>query len=169
MKKAQLLSEPFTYIFALIVIAVIVGFGFYLVTKTTIFAGEVDIAKFKNDFSTKVQEINLLSPGSGELYEASVPAGIRGICFVDLTTGTNTLASKIDFPDVKQDVDLDITAEKKDNNVYFQMTTADQAKISPVKISKLKPAGNPLCLTVTGGRLKVGLENKGKYVEITKS
>jgi hypothetical protein len=167
MKKAQLLSQPFTYIFMLIVIAMIVGFGFYLITKTTIFAGQVDVAKFKNDLSKKVQEINLLSPGSGELYETNVPAGIRGICFLDLTKDSN-IASKISFVDVKEDVELDLTAEKKDNNVYFQMATADQAKISPVKISKLKIAENPLCFTITGGKLKVGLENKGKYVQVSR-
>lgn len=167
-KKAQLLSQPFTYIFALIVIAMIAGFGFYLITRTTDFAGEVDVAKFKNDLSKKVQEINLLSPGSGELFEATVPAGIKAICFVDLTKDTN-LADRIDFSDIKQDVELDLTASKKENNVYFQMELTNKNKITPLKISKLKPAENPLCFTIAGGDLTVGLENKGKYVEASKS
>lgn len=165
-KKSQLLAQPFTYIFMLVVISMIVGFGFYLIWKTDTFAKQVDTVKFKNDFSKKVQEINLLSPGSGELFETSIPSGIETICFVDLTTGGNL---KIDFVDIKQDVSLDLTASRKENNVYFQMDATTQEKVTPLKISKMKPAQNPLCFTITNGKLKVGLENKGKYVEVAKS
>ncbi len=165
-KKSQLLAQPFTYIFMLVVIAMIVGFGFYLIWKTDAFAKKVDIIKFQNDFSKKIQEINLLSPGSGELYESNIPAVIKAICFIDLTTGSNL---KIDFADIKQDVDLDLMASKKENNVYFQMDATAQEKITPLKISKLKPSQNPLCFTITNGNLKVGLENKGKYVEVSKA
>lgn len=163
-KKAQLLSQPFTYIFAIVVIAMIVSFGFYMITRTTKVAESVDVLKFQKDFERKVNEISFLSPGSGDDVNMAFPIGVRGICFVDMKTVD---ASEIQFEDVKKSIEVYKEAEKTDMNVFFANVIGKKEEIKPLTILKLKPSKNPLCTSGTTGRLKVGLENKGKYVEIS--
>lgn len=163
-KKAQLLSQPFTYIFAIVVMAMIVSFGFYMIIRTTNVAESVDVAKFQKDFERKVNEISFLSPGSGDDVNMALPIGVRGVCFIDMKTVD---ASEIPFDDVKQSVEVYKEAEKTDMNVFFANIVGKKDEIKPLTILKLKPSKNPLCTSGTTGRLKVSLENKGKYVEVS--
>lgn len=165
-KKGQLLSQPFTYIFALVVVAMIVSLGFYLITRTTKIASDVDVAKFKIDFEKKVLEISYLTPGSGDDVNMVAPTGVNGVCFLDMKAGSLEV-DKIKFSDIKNDVELFLEAEKTSNNMFFSITKGKTASIKSVQIPKLKPKTNPLCVEFTSGRMKVGLENKGKYVEVS--
>ncbi len=165
MKNGQLLSEPFTYIFALVVIAMIVSVGFYFITRTTDVAKSVDALKFEKDFESKVTEIGLLSTGSGDEINMNAPIGVKGICFIDMKTIN---PSEIKFLDVQKDVTLFKEAEKTNLNVFFAKQDGSKSSIAPISVLKLKPNVNPLCVDLTFGKLKLGLENKGKYVEISK-
>lgn len=129
---------------------------------------KVDIAKFNIEFKKKVTEIALLSPGSGDMLDVYVPNGMKGVCFVDM--GQDGFDSnKITYTGIRERVDSDLEAAKKDRNMYFAVASKEYQPISPVTVPKLKPNPNPLCIDILGGKLKAGLENKGDYVEVSKS
>jgi hypothetical protein len=54
MKKGQLLSQPFFYIFAIVVIGLILIFGFRYVNKLLETGCEVEILKFSSDVQKQV-------------------------------------------------------------------------------------------------------------------
>lgn len=165
-KKAQLMSQPFTIILALVVIALIIGVGGYLVFKTMQFGEKIDTAKIQNDFKNSVAEVALLGTGSGDNIEFVLPSGIKGICFVDLKDSGLDLG-KIEYDDVFEIVSLYRDTQDLDYNVFFAKKQVNDNDIDSIKIGKLKPARNPLCVESFAGKIKVGLENKGKYVEVS--
>lgn len=154
-----MLSQPFTYIFALIVIAMIVGFGFYLVQRLMGTANLVDIAKFNIDLQNKVTNVNLASPGTADLVDLPVPQGIRTICFADTKSPLTT--TLIEDEGVATDIE---NYADTDKNVFFGMATDKYTPLTPTTIKLIKPSPNPLCIDVLGGRLKAGIENKGKNI-----
>src|SRR3989338_5258726 len=104
MKRGQLLSQPFTYIFAILVIGMILIFGFSYVCSL----------------------VN--SPGqSGNKCEFIIPKGVKGICFVDTTKNfddikyedINTLVTKL--------------GANSNRNLFFSESGAD-CNADPVQI-----------------------------------
>ena len=112
MKKGQLLSQPLFYIFAIVVIGLILIFGFNYLNKVIKIGCEVEILDFNADLQTKISELYSLSYGSS--YECALvqysgqsenscefvlPQDIRGLCFVDTSKPYDT--NEIKFLDVK--------------------------------------------------------------------
>lgn len=159
-----MMSQPFTYIMALVVIAMIVGFGFYLVQKLMGTANLVDIAKFNIDLQNDVTNLNLASPGSADMVDLPVPQGIKTICFAD--TKSPLTATLIEDETVATDI---ANYADTDRNVFFGMATEKYTPLDPATIKLIKPSPNPLCIDVLGGRLKAGIENKGKNVVMISS
>src|SRR3989344_4949640 len=102
MRKGQLLSQPFFYIFAIVVIGLILIFGFFYVNKILKTGCEVEGLDFINDAQAKVNEINALSFGSSfecslvrsggssnRRCELVIPENINGVCFIDTTKSFN--------------------------------------------------------------------------------
>ncbi len=174
MKKAQILSQPFLYIFAVIVIGLILVFGWTSIKNLIGFGDDVGSVKIFNDFRKAVDEVSKLFPGSSiecslvrkpltteNECEIIVPGNIDGICFAD----TN---SPLDFSNIKfKNVEEEIRVYQGtgDRNVFF---ATGKKPINPIFINKLKPE-NEFCIDMKTKEKTFILENKGKHVDAKKS
>lgn len=177
MKRGQLLSQPFFYIFAIIVIGLILIFGFTYVGKVLKTGCEVETLDFVSDVQAKTNELVSLSYGSS--YECSVvkavgqsdsrcefilPNNIRGICFVDTTKTYNP--NDISFTDTRtMVVGLGREAHK---NLFFSTTKSGSCDVQPANIKKLTTEG-AVCLDIRNANVSLIMENVGNEVVIKKA
>lgn len=161
-KKAQLLSHPFTVIFTLIVIALLLLFGFQQIRKLIDLNKAIETKQFETQLTATVQDVYTEPPGSNRALHITVPTAITIICFLDITKDLRTLP----YPSVSDQAATlrDITT--KPYNVFFIANTGEKTP-DPLAIQKLQPTEN-ICIP-TEGTLNAVLENKGKTVTITQA
>ena len=90
MKKAQLMSQPFYYIFIVIVIALVLIFGFNLINKLQNTQEKAKFIQFKTDFNQDINNVYLQNPGSRSSFSLLLPEDVKQVCFK-----TNNLITKI--------------------------------------------------------------------------
>lgn len=161
-KRGELLSQPFIYIFTLIVSAFVIYFGFTTISGFQEEAKLVELSKFVSDMSDVVDTYYNLDIGSGKKINLAVPNQLEEICFVKIGGAVNTNADEF-FREVL-----------KDNTKYNMFTLPLDALPSPAPdftIDNLEITGdeNPLCIK-TDGRFRATIETKVKnnnvYVEL---
>lgn len=175
MKKGQLLSQPFFYIFAIVVIGLILIFGFNYVSKLVNTGCQVQGLTFVNDIQAKVNEVYSLSYGSS--YQCDVvnvagqsnsrcqlvlPDNIKGFCFVDTTKTYNP--QDIIFPEVKDIVVKLGTGANR--NLFFSTTQGASCTAEPAQIKKITTNG-VVCLDLRKDKSFI-IENQGNAVAVTK-
>lgn len=176
MKRGQLLSQPFFYIFAIIVIGLILIFGFKYIGKILKTGCEVEVLDFVSDVQANVNELVALSYGSS--FECSIvrasgqsdsrcefvlPDNVRGICFVDTTKDYNP--NDISFMDTKKlVVGLGRSANK---NLFFSTTKGGSCQAEPANIKKMTSDG-AVCLDFRNRNATVIMENTGNEVIVRK-
>jgi len=156
MNKRGQYNKIFTFIFALIVAALIISFGYYAITNILNLSKEVETVKFKKDLEKKINAYYDFAPGTSAYVELSVPAGIKAVCFVD--SGD---VKDIKYGDVKEEAEI----LKGDKNVFFS-TVKEDTVAEPFELKKFKPNPDPLCINTLDGVLDIDLVTKGDYVEI---
>jgi len=83
MKKGQVIGQPLVYVFAIIVIALLLFFGFRMVGKIIGFEKNVDYADFLNNFDNEINIVYSESFGSTKSLERlRIPEEVVEICFV---------------------------------------------------------------------------------------
>lgn len=164
MNKKAMDQQIFTYIFAMIVLGLILFFGIKMIKGVGDTASAVETIKFKTDIDNQVQKLYGYSPGSKDKLEVKgVPNGVKAVCFIDLTTPVNL--NEIPYDDVK----LFAEGEKGTRtNVFFAASSNKYKTPDPTTVSKLKPNPNPLCVTITAKRtLEAKLQNEGDFVKVS--
>ena len=81
MKKAQLMSQPFYYIFVIIVIAMILIFGFNLINNLIKTQEKAKFIQFKTDFKGSVENVYVQNPGTKISFSLLVPKDLNKVCF----------------------------------------------------------------------------------------
>ena len=89
MKKAQLMSQPFYYIFIVIVIALIFLFGFNIINNLIKLNENAKYVTFKTDFEQAVNDMYYKNPGSIINYTKNsnhkplvLPKDVKEVCFI---------------------------------------------------------------------------------------
>ncbi len=121
MKKAEMMSEPFYYIFIMIVIVLILLFGFNVIKNL----GETNelrvYTEFKMDINKKVQEVYYLNPESKKTYSLTIPKNVKEVCFEQEDEKTKiTLDNSKNFNsfDIKN-LQADLCKTSKNNKLSF--------------------------------------------------
>ncbi len=173
MKKGQLMSQPFFYIFTIVVIGLILVFGLYWIWRLFQTACDVEGLSFQTEIQNKVNNLNSLSAGSsfecslskyknsGGRCELTLPDGVNGICFVDVN---NYNPNDIKFADVKNLVtQLGVNANR---NLFFSVNkNSNNCGVEPVKIDKLTTNG-AVCANLTTNFI---MENQGENIIVKKA
>ncbi len=81
MKKAQLMSQPFYYIFVVIVIALIFVFGFNIINNLIKAQEQSKFIQFKTDFNNIVDNVYSKSPGTKISSSLLLPKDAKKVCF----------------------------------------------------------------------------------------
>ena len=158
MKKRGQLEQPFIYIFALVVIAFIIFFGFSAIRKVTKLGESVSTVTFKSELEKQVNHFYYMDTGSRGEVSLDVPLNFKYVCFADKSGVLDK------FP--QQDSILRNLVKTTDRNIY--LLPAEGNKIESYTIANVRGSENPFCVLNSKGLIVFILENKGDYVEARK-
>jgi len=172
MKKGQILSQPFIYIFAIIVIGLILLFGFRYIGKILKTGCEIESLDLVNDIQAEANQLRALSFGSsykcsfsysgtGDRCNFIIPSNVEGLCFVDLTRGQHNQIPER-FKEVKEIAEL---IRNDDRNLFFIAKRGSNCEAEPARIKNLE-IQTPLCIDLTGREGSFIMENAGNKVLI---
>lgn len=169
MKKGQMLSQPFVYIFALVVGALILVWGGKTVLDLVNTGSQINVAKLVKDLEQDAAAYKNFDEGSRTSRKLQFPDDITYICFLDMERKANDCLRKekgnkiIKCTATELDEDFAFQIEEPNKNIYVLPTTA--VKVGAFKVDDLKPElGNPLC--VRNG-LDITISSKVDHVEIS--
>ena len=157
MNKRGVSRQVFMWIFALIVIAIVLYFGVTSLTKLVNVGKTVDTLRFQKDVERDVSLLYGYAPGSNKEVSINAPVGVQGVCFIDFTRNIGV----IKYSQLKSVRGLGVTPK----NMFFASVQGKRSE--PVKIEHLKPKTNPECIDVKHGKIQLMLENKGDHVEVS--
>ena len=161
MKRGQILSQPFQFIFIMLIIVVTLAFGSYLIYKLLDFGQDVSTVKFKNDLDLKVRNIASETPGSNEKVSFLAPENLIGVCFLDGTVRPDR--SKIPFQSFFEE--LSIIVPTTDD--VFLIDKEGQI-LERFNIDKLR-VGDTICFEfLTNNKIEFILESTGRDVLMKK-
>src|SRR3989344_8264016 len=112
MEKRGQVQQLFVYIFALVVAAMIIGFGYYVITNILNLGKEVETATFKKDLEKQIGLFYTYAPNTNGNIQIRTPSGIKGICFIN-----EGEVSDISYSDVKESAKI-----SRSKNVFFSTT-----------------------------------------------
>lgn len=163
MKKGQLLSQPFIYIFALILGALILVWGIKTVVDLKGQADKVELGTFVKGMETEVNKYFFYDEGAARNLDIRLPEAIRYMCVIDpenfdkgknciIKTKTGDLTER-DCNEIENSFALKLSANNG-NNIFFSPSSA--TSLSKYKMEHLLPETNDqaLCI-INGGRMKI--------------
>lgn len=157
-KRGQLMEQPFIYIFALVLMAFIILFGFSAVKRFNVFGEDVQIATFVKDLENNVDEYYYYSLGSSNKINLKIPSKVKCVCISNAGSILDeSELSKCNDPLIKDVI------ENSEKNIFI--SPVREFKINSYEIKNIKAIKNPLCVE-TNGNFKAVLETKKDYVEI---
>lgn len=157
MKKGELLSQPFTYIFALVLMGILFFFGYKAITGFQEKAELVELTNFVNDLKYNIKTYYNFDIGSSKQLNLNIPKKVKRICFTNLDENTATTDSC-----------LKLLINKNDN---LYICPIESFSMNTFKIDYLMISQAPLCFDVNGkfnAKIKKIVYNKKPYVELTK-
>ncbi len=171
-KKGQLLSEPFVWIFALIVGGLILIWGVKTVMDLKGTADTVDLGQFKTRIETIAKAMKNYGEGSGDEVAVQLGGKVKHVCFSNVDD--KAMACKIKAKDgTLADCPGGMAAMDKAFELRVKNSKGDNMWILPFGSSKkdsfkilyVKPVAgaNPICYA--NGRA-IALESKAAYVEL---
>ncbi len=172
MKKGQVFSEPFIFIFAIIVAALVLAWGFKIIVDLKEKAQIVDLSDTITSLRNDIRTYYSLSTTSSKKIEYKLPPKIKCFCFKDITSNNIPLLSG-NIPDVcDPDNTLYQIMDDSQQKYHLFITPQDAYQLTlnfnlaPNQIQIFKPSTNPLCIQIKNNFFKAIIENKGQYVEI---
>lgn len=156
-KKAQA-EKIFMYAVALIIVGMILLFGYKAIAKLTQTSESATMAKFKNEIRNKIDTGSSYGRISTEDFETSVK--YKAICFIAEKNPANLNKEfKSDYP-LAADV-----AESEDNAFLYDGTTIDPFKVDLFNVDDNPDTNNyapdALCVPINNGRFSLRLEGLG--------
>ena len=151
MNKKAINNQIFVYIFAILVIGLILIFGIRTIGQVKIKGDQAEVVKFFNDVDAIVERVYDYDVGSSvTLDKIRVPGVVKRVCFEDHDSYVNVYVETI------PGVDIDPNDKGIDN----------------VNVDKLRilTNGGLICKDKIGGKIEITLEKKygtKTYVEAT--
>jgi len=165
MKSGQIYGQVLIYILTIVLVSVILVYGYNAINNFKERAEQVTLLKFERDLGNLMEA---LAPdyGSQKTRGFLLPGGMKSICFVD------TYDRVIDIPDrtnpiIKDSVKPYIEDRNRleIKNVFLLDDTVRESFTIPVKMDL--DGDDILCIESIGGRVTLKIEGKGDGVEIS--
>ena len=155
MKKGQV-QIIFTWIFILILAGAILVYGIKVVRDTQKLGEDVLVINFLKNFEKRVKTYYYLSKDSSGVEEFSLPNDVGCVCFTgdgDLNSNDEVGCDNIDYTFLGK-------LTPYDNVFVFSSKDYQQNRIN-VDFLYVENEFNPTCIKLSGGLLRVKLENIG--------
>ena len=166
LKRGQILSQPFVYIFAIIVIAFILFFGIRSVIDLIKIGDLVETKTLINKIEKQIDSCYSLDKGSTCSFEdVVISRNIREICFVNVEENVNF--------NIVDDETTIIMINNSINygegyNLFLIPKMGKELDERRHKINNLYADENPLCESVDDGRINLVMINDGVNVRLRK-
>ncbi len=158
--KGQLMEKPFIFIFTVVVGALIFIFGFYLINNLMKAGNCSQLGIFVNDLKNEVERYYNFDIGSATEVNLKLPKNIKNVCFYTRDDYLN----RAEFDKIDKGL-FDAVNNLDYNVIFLPLNTCTKGFF---KVINFKPKENPTCV-VNKGKVKLNLENKGEYVELSKN
>ncbi|GEM_PF-3122495 len=157
MKRAQLLGQPFIFIFMLIVVVLLLYFGFNLLSKTINYGESVEYDTFLLNLEKELESLRHLDKGSSiNLQSISVPKDVDEVCFIGQTGSTRGTFSHSDLTSVFSTTNEGVVLHLTKENKFYDT----------IVIERVYGDVNPRCDITDDGTIDLKAVNYGGYVII---
>jgi|TARA_B100002003_G_C14058335_1_gene509558 hypothetical protein len=164
MKKGQMIGQVFIYILAIILTAVILGYGYKTIVTFRENSEKISYIQFQTDLQNSVETITS-DFGSVKIIGLSLPANFKKVCFVKNYQDFSDTFSAPDYPIIENSV-----VDGAEKNVFLVENIAKESfyvgKIDLDDDSGYLINDDLLCISVLSGKLRLRLEGKGDHTKI---
>ena len=165
MKKGQLLSQPFIFIFYLVVIAMILVFGVKIFSYLKCYDDRVEYHDFITRFESKISTIDNDAVGSNlDLSELLIPSDIEEICFFEEVSYAGELEEKVWNDKLRDWMEIKLGANSEENVYIYSPESCGDLELKSEKIDIVFD-GN-FCENLADGEFNVVLESVAEGVKI---
>ena len=166
MKKGQMLSQPFIFIFYLVVIAMILVFGVKVFSYLRCYDDRVEYHDFITRFESKISTIDNDAVGSNiGLSELMIPSDVDEICFFNYTRDyNNELDEGVLSDDLRAWMKIKLEAGDEDNVYIYSPKSCGDLELKSEKIDIILE--DNFCEDLTDGEFNVVLESVPEGVSI---
>jgi len=156
MRKGQIQGQIFIYILAILVVSLVLTYGYRAIQTFMNQAEQVETLKFRTTVQNSIDSIRS-EYGSGDTVAVNVPGSYDSICFVDLDhTGVVNAAL---YPIIEDSVSSGVM-----KNLFLVNQLADESfYVGKIMVS----SGKILCLNTTQSRVQFRITGGGDHVEIS--
>ena len=160
MKKSQMIGQVFIYIVTVVVVGLILLFGYNAIMTVKGKSDEIILTKFKSDVANMVEVVSS-DFGTVKIKSFELPARYTKACFVknyggfpDPDTSPSTLFDK--YPIMEDSV-----RDKVDKNLFLvEASVGASFFVGDIDVDDTYGV---LCFSATNNRIKVRFEGKGNH------
>lgn len=156
-KKSQVQLQIFIYVFALIVISMIIYFGAKAIFDFKSQTDDVGVVTFQTDLSSIITSV-ASEYDSVKKVDLVLPRKYKQVCFIDSDTKESDVSDK--YPLIK-----DAVSSGTEDNVFLVMDILEK-QFKTTKLDVISPS-NFLCIDNAGGHVIFTLKGKSRYAEIS--
>lgn len=163
--RAQVQSQIFIYIIAIVVVGLILLFGYNAVRDFGERAGQVALIQFEQDMTSTFHTIST-SYGKVEIKKVEVPGGFDTVCFVDLDlvlSSTKLAYDGVDYPIITESVQSDT----KKNLFLVGGLDIESYYLGDIRIQANNVLSSFICFKGIQGRIEIKLFGRGDHVLVT--
>jgi len=165
--KGQLISQVFIYMLLLVMIGLILVFGYKAINAIQGGASVVDELQFRTIISSDIEKFST-EYGSVEKKRVPVPTAYNAVCFVSTEAILNR---QTDFDSGYSLLEDSVADGSKENLFLFGKDTRDVKKYYVGNISVKSTPGEPSgwghCFHADKGEIKISYKGKGSYAELS--
>ena len=161
-KKAQNVGQIFIYILAVVIVGVILAFGFRAIMDFSDKTEEVALAKFQKNFGATVKSITN-QYGTLRTSEFQISNEFQDVCFLNNYDFDPSEQMNI----VLEDHPLIYDTLRGDNPTTNTFLISNKGRIEDYEIGSIKLDSNFECFNVTKGTVTLRLEGKGDHIIIS--
>lgn len=143
---------------AIIILSLILLFGYKSVKDLITKSDQIDYIHFKTKLESTIKRVDY---GDRLIEEFSVPKAYKEICFIDLKDPA-PIAFKTDYPIIHDSWDSDVKT-----NVFLVASKEDTESFYVEKIIVNNAGDNYLCFSATRGKIKASFEGIGRDIQVS--
>ncbi len=157
-KRAQIQSQIFVYVLAIVIMGLVLLYGYKSIATMQDKAEQIDLLSFKKDIENEIVKMST-DYGSVRTPTIHVPANSKEVCFLDLTKSP----VKLNHPLVYE------AWEDKSANVFLIDKLAKEVYLIQQQQNYLIQIDSPgyLCIPVINNKIQIRLEGIGGKAELS--
>lgn len=180
-KKAQTASQIFIYIMSMLIVLLILVYGYKAISGFNKQSDTIVLAEFKTSITGVVDEVRA-EWGSVRTREIRVPSEYEGVCFVvpDTSIAENVFEDALNLDSNLPNLGINLvvdsaTEEGSRDNVFLVGSSIqpfflgdDESGSSYIDVPGDQGDPQALCMDAVGGKIKIRVTGKGKKAYIEK-